>query len=305
MSKQPSGHQHHLHVPETGNLRVAFFLNFGFTIIEIVGGILTGSLAILSDALHDLGDTLSLGLAWYFQKLSQKETDQKFTYGYGRFSLLGAVINALVLFAGSVFLLTQAIPRLWNPTNPDTEGMMALAVLGIIVNGAAVLKLRKGSSMNERVVSLHLLEDVLGWVAVLIGSILIHFFDWRIIDPLLSVLIAVFILFNIYRNLKQSFKIILQGTPKDIDPDQVKAIIQAVDGVDYVHDMHLWSLDGEFNIMTVHILLKPRVSLEATQGIKEAIRERMVGFDIPHITIEFDRPEHGYFEALKHPGRNS
>jgi cobalt-zinc-cadmium efflux system protein len=285
------GHKHYTHQPHTGNLKVAFFLNFGFTIIEAIGGMLTGSLAILSDALHDLGDTLSLGLAWYFQHIAKRDSDKKFTYGYGRFSLLGAVINAIVLFAGSIFLLTKAIPRLWNPTDPDTQGMMILAVLGIAVNGYAVWKLRQGKSMNERVVSFHLLEDVLGWVAVLIGSILMHFFGWQFIDPLLSIFIACFILFNIYRNLKDSFKIILQATPGDVNIERIKEIIHSLDGVDFIHDIHVWTLDGEFNIMTAHILLKPGVPLEALQGIKEEIRERMDGFNIPHITIELDRPE--------------
>ncbi len=163
-------HDHHHHHHDTGNLKVAFFLNLAFTLVEIVGGLYTNSLAILSDALHDLGDSLSLGLSWYFQKLSKKGRTSSFSYGYKRFSLLGAVVNSIVLVVGSIIILSKAIPQLFNPSQANAEGMMYLAILGIVVNGAAVLKLRKGESLNEKVITLHLLEDVLGWVAVLIGS---------------------------------------------------------------------------------------------------------------------------------------
>ena len=191
------GHDHHHghhHQHDTKNISTAFFLNLAFTIIEIIGGLMTNSVAIMSDALHDLGDSLSLGLAWYFQKVAKKGRDKTFSYGYKRFSVLGAMINAIVLVVGSVFILQETIPRLWQPETPNVQGMFWLAILGIVVNGAAVLKLQKGTSLNEKVISLHLLEDVLGWAAVLVGSVLMYFFDLPIIDPLLSIGIAIFIL---------------------------------------------------------------------------------------------------------------
>ncbi len=184
------GHDHIHHRGGSKNIRTAFFLNVTFTIIEIIGGIMTNSMAILSDAVHDLGDSLSLGMAWYFQGLSSKGRDKSFSYGYGRFSLLGALINVCVLLIGSILILWKTIPRLLAPEAVDTTGMMILAVIGVIFNGLAVYRMRGGKSLNERVVALHLMEDVLGWVAVLIGSIIMHFFDLPIIDPILSLLIT-------------------------------------------------------------------------------------------------------------------
>ena len=196
------GHDHghiHTHHGDVKNIKIAFFLNLGFSIVEIIGGFLTNSVAILSDAVHDLGDSFSLGLAWYFQKFSRKQRDKNFTYGYKRFSLVGALINSIVLIAGSVLILSEAIPRIFNPQQADAGGMFLLAILGIIVNGIAVVRLRKGSSLNEKVVSLHMLEDVLGWSAVLIGAIIMKFTNLYIIDPILSVLISFFILFNVFK----------------------------------------------------------------------------------------------------------
>ena len=195
-----SNTHNHSHNHSEGNIKIAFFLNLGFTIVEIIGGLYTNSLAILSDALHDLGDSLSLGLSWYFQRLSKKGSTKKFSYGYKRFSLLGAIINSIVLVVGSIFILSKAIPELFNPEETNAQGMLYLAILGVVVNGAAVFKLRKGKSLNEKVVSLHLLEDVLGWVAVLIGSIVMIYFDLPFVDPLLSILISIFVLYNVYRN---------------------------------------------------------------------------------------------------------
>lgn len=193
------GHHHHHH-HSTGNIKVAFFLNLGFAIIEIIGGLFTNSLAILSDALHDLGDSLSLGLAWYFQKYSEKERDQKYTYGYQRFSLLGAYINTIILIIGSIFIIQKSVTRILHPEEVEALGMILLAILGILVNAAAVLKLQKGTSLNEKVVTLHLMEDILGWVVVLLGSILMYFIYLPIIDPILSLGISIYILYNAFKN---------------------------------------------------------------------------------------------------------
>ena len=186
-------HHHHEHDHAEGNIRVAFFLNVGFALIELIGGLYTNSLAILSDALHDLGDSLSLGLSWYFQKISKKGRTKNFSYGYKRFSLLAAIINSIVLVTGSIIIITHAIPKLLSPTETNSKGMLLLAILGIVINGAAVLRLQKGKSLNEKVVSLHLLEDVLGWVAILIGSIFMMYFDAPFLDPLLSIGITLFV----------------------------------------------------------------------------------------------------------------
>ena len=283
------GHNHdHSHNQKEGNVKVAFFLNLSFTIIEVIGGLYTNSLAILSDALHDLGDSLSLGLSWYFQKLSKKGRTKKFSYGYKRFSLLGAIINSIVLVAGSIFILTKAIPELFNPGETNVQGMLYLAILGIVVNGAAVLKLRKGESLNEKVVSLHLLEDVLGWVAVLIGSIIMMYTDAPFIDPLLSVLISLFVLYNVYKNLRKSMLVILQGIPEEISIDNIREKLENIPKVTDIHDCHAWSMDGQYNILTLHLRLDKDYKLSEQAKLKERVRTQLKDESINHITIEFE-----------------
>ena len=285
------GHQHnHRQNHATGNIKVAFFLNLSFTIIEFIGGFYTNSLAIMSDAVHDLGDSLSLGMSWYFQKLSNKKANKYFSYGYGRFSLLGAIINSFVLIIGSIFIIKEAIPRISSPEVSDAKGMMWFAILGIIVNGAAVLKLKKGTSINERVVSLHLLEDVLGWVAVFIASIIMQFWELPILDPILSLLIAGYILFNVFKNIKESFKIILQAVPNQLSTSDIEKALLAFDEIEAIHDCHLWTLDGEFNIATIHIIAnEPNFTWEKAKMLKQQIRKVLHDqFHLEHITLELE-----------------
>lgn len=251
---------------------------------------MTNSVAILSDAVHDLGDSFSLGLSWYFQKIARRPRTKAYTYGYKRFSLLGAVINSVVLLVGSVVILVHAIPRLFNPQQPDVKGMLLLAVLGVIINGLAVYRLRKGSSINERVVSLHLLEDVLGWVAVLVGACIMYFVDAPIIDPLLSIAIAFFILFNVFRNMRESLRIILQGSPVKLDMEQVRISMLEIDEVQEVHDLHAWSVDGEYNVMTIHVVLREEKNMADQQELKTRIRESLFRSGVQHSTIEFELP---------------
>lgn len=281
-------HEHNHAHDDVGNIKSAFFLNLLFTIIEFVGGIMTNSMAILSDAVHDLGDSFSLGLSWYFQKVARKPRTKDYTYGYKRFSLLGAVINSVILLVGSVVILVQAVPRLFNPQQPDVEGMLLLAVLGVLINGLAVYRLRKGSSINERVVSLHLLEDVLGWVAVLVGAGIMYFVDAPFIDPLLSVAISLFILYNVFRNMRHSLRIILQGSPAKLELEQVKESMLRFSEVHDVHDLHAWSADGEYNILTLHVVLKEELSTEQQRLLKHRIRNSMQKQGVQHTTIEFE-----------------
>ncbi len=283
------GHDHDHHHAE-GNIKVAFFLNLGFTLIEIVGGFYTNSLAILSDALHDLGDSLSLGLSWYFQRLSKRGRTKTFSYGYKRFSLLGAVINSIILIVGSVFILIHAVPQLFRPEETNAQGMLYLALLGIVVNGAAVLKLRKGKSLNEKVVSLHLLEDVLGWVAVLIGSIVMIYFDAPFIDPLLSITIALFVLYNVYKNLRKSLLIILQGIPKEIDIEEIRDKLKGIEEIDDIHGCHIWSMDGSYNILTIHLVVHKNYQLSEQYYLKQKVKSILKDKPISHITIEFENP---------------
>jgi cobalt-zinc-cadmium efflux system protein len=287
------GHDHshghnHSHGHDSKNIGIAFFLNFGFTILELFGGVFTNSIAIISDAVHDFGDSLSLGLSWYFQRLSKKGSNAKYSYGYKRFSLLGAIINSVVLVVGSIFILTEAIPRIIAPQETNAKGMFILAIIGIMVNGAAVFRMKKGSSINERVVSLHLLEDVLGWIAVLIGSAIIYFFNFTIIDPLLSIGIAVFVLINVFRNIGQTLRIILQGTPQEIETGHIMEHLKEIQNVANVHDLHIWSLDEEYNVLTVHVALKEALPMTGLAELKNQIRSMLKDEEVRHATIEFE-----------------
>ena len=276
-------HSHHRSI---GNIRLAFWINSGFALLELIGGIYTNSVAIMSDALHDFGDSLSLGLAHYFEKKSIKVRDEDFSYGYKRFSLIGAFINSIVLIVGSVFIIQEAIDRLFNPEPADAKGMLILAIIGVAVNLIAMLRLSRGTSVNERVVSLHFLEDVLGWIAVLIGSIVMMFYNVPVLDPILSILIAAFILFNVYRNLKQAFPIMLQGTPENVNMEEIKKRILSIPGIINVHDLHAWTMDGRYNVMTIHIVLEQTTSMKETDKLKQEVRHQLEHLNVQHLTVE-------------------
>ena len=266
----------------------AFFLNVTFTIIEFIGGILTNSTAIMADAVHDLGDSLSIGFAWFLSKVSEKGSNSEFTYGYRRLSLFGALINGLVLIIGSVWVLTEAIPKLLQPEMPIVEGMIALAVFGVLVNGFAAYKLSKGKTLNERVLNWHLLEDVLGWVAVLIVSIVLLFVDWPILDPALSILFTLYILINVAKNLWHTIRLFLQAIPdKELSKSVYKTLIELQE-VDSIHHLHLWSLDGEHHVLTAHLALQEALSTQQQLELKKSIAERLSKFNLEHTTIELE-----------------
>jgi cobalt-zinc-cadmium efflux system protein len=281
-------HQHYNHEHQTGNIKKAFWVNLLFTLIEIVGGLYTNSLAILSDAVHDLGDSLSLGMAWYFEKFSKKSRDKKYSYGYRRYSLLSATINSLVICLSSIFLLTQAIPRLVNPQHSDAKGMVVLAILGIVANSYALKGLRKDKSLNEKTIYFHLLEDVLGWVAVLIGALLMWWKEWPIIDPILSIMIALYIFWNVFKNFKSAIRIFLQGIPKNISLDKLEADLLALSFVEGIHDLHVWSLDGDYHVTTMHITLEKSHSMAELMEFRCQVMDLVKNYQIQHATIEFE-----------------
>ncbi|MDD2583849.1 MAG: cation diffusion facilitator family transporter [Bacteroidales bacterium] len=272
----------------TKNIATAFFLNLFFAIIELFGGLFTNSVAILSDAVHDFGDALSLGVAWYLQKVSVKKGDNRFSYGYKRFSLLGSIFISVVLVVGSVFIVTESVKRLASPQETDATGMVILAILGIIVNGAAVLRLKKGTSLNEKAVMIHLMEDVLGWVAVLIGGILMHFWNATFIDPLLSILITIWVLYNVYKNLTSTIAIMLQQVPEGVDLEALKKEFATIENAHSLHDLHVWSLDGESHIMSVHLVMQENVTRDQVQQAKQRLKELANNKGIGHVTVEVE-----------------
>jgi cobalt-zinc-cadmium efflux system protein len=292
-----SSHDHHHHDVSSNRIGIVFFLNFFFTIIEFIGGMLTNSTAIMADAVHDLGDTLSIGLAWILSKLSKKRPSEGFTYGYYRFSLLGALLNGMVLIAGSFWVLSEAIPKLFQPQMPHATGMFWLAILGVGVNGYAAWKISKGKTLNERVLNWHLIEDVLGWVSVLIVSVMLMFFDWPILDPLLSIAFTLFILINVFKNTRLTIKIFLQSAPDDKLLAEIRKKLSSLEHVKAIHYLHLWSLDGEHHVLTAHLELEQPVEADVQRDIKIKISEQLSVFSLSHTTIEFEFPDEACRDA--------
>jgi len=283
--------EHHQHDLSSNRIGTVFILNFVFTLIEFVGGFLTNSTAIMADAIHDLGDTLSIGFAWLLNKLSQKQTDEEFTYGYFRFSLLAALINGLVLVIGSIWILSEAIPRLTSPEMPHAAGMFWLAILGVVVNGTAAWRLSAGKTQNERILNWHLLEDVLGWVAVLIVSICLMFFDWPILDPALSIAFTLFILINVLKNTYQTIKIFMQSVPDKNLLENIRCDLQSIEHVINIHHVHLWSLDGERHVLTAHLEIDEHMSSPEQAQIKQQVSRKLSKYSLSHTTIEIELPE--------------
>lgn len=281
-------HDHHHENTSSKRMAWAFFLNAGFTIIEFIGGWLTNSTAIMADAVHDLGDSLSIGLAWLLGKLSEKDSTADFSYGYKRFSLLGALINGVVLILGSIWVLMEAIPKLFNPEMPVVEGMLGLAIMGVVVNGYAALKLSSAKTLNEKILNWHLMEDVLGWIAVLIVSIILMFAKWPILDPILAIGFTLFILFNVLRNVGTTLKLFLQGVPDQHLATKIENKLKSIPGFQSYHHMHLWSLDGEHNVLTVHIKLNASISLEDQRNLKQRLSQELSEFELSHTTVEFE-----------------
>jgi cobalt-zinc-cadmium efflux system protein len=288
-----AGHHHHEHphghVNDAGAraLRTAFFINLAFTFVEVAGGLWTHSIAVLTDALHDAGDCLVLGTAWYLQRVALRGRDAQYSYGYGRYSMLGGWLTSVVLIIGALFMLSMSVPELWAPDAPHTLGMMAIALFGLTMNGLAAWRLHAGGTLNEQGAYLHLLEDVLGWAAVLLGAVIIHFTGWTIVDPLLSVAISVFILVNAIGTLRKGTGILMQEIPAGIDMQEVRTRLMAIPHVKDLHDQHTWTLDGSFVVHTVHIVVDTEVLAEV-QAIKGRARDELRALGIHHATIEVE-----------------
>lgn len=285
-------HSHNHAHDHSKNNRIGwtFFLNVTFTIIEFIGGWLTNSTAIMADAVHDLGDSLSIGFAWILSYFSDKKPSEQFSYGYRRLTLFGALVNSIVLIAGSIWILLEAIPRLSNPEMPMVEGMFGLAILGVVVNGYAVFKLKAGETLNEKVLTWHLLEDVLGWVAVLIVSIVLFFVELPILDPLLSIGFTLFILFNVVKNLKTTLVLFLQAAPDKNTQENIEQTLTKFKEINNVHHLHFWSLDGESHVLTAHLELAQNLKIEKLIKLKQEIAIELSPYNLSHTTIEFEFP---------------
>lgn len=278
----------HDHQQEQHAIGIAFVLNLFFSILEIIGGLLTNSIAIISDALHDFSDSLALGLSFILQKYSNRAGDAKYSYGYRRYSIMAAVINSIILLTGSGFILRAAIPRLLNPVKPHAEGMILLALIGIAFNGAAVLQLRKGKTLNIRVVSLHLVEDILGWIATLIVSIVLLVSDFYILDPILSIAITIYIIYHVLANLLRSLRVFLQVVPDDVDTATLETRFTSIANVRSVHHTHVWTLDGVNHVLTSHVVVDRDTSREDVIAIKSRLKHIAYDMHCEHVTLEIE-----------------
>jgi len=282
-------HAHHHHHAHLKNIGFAVGLNFAFTILEIFGAIWTNSMAILSDAIHDLGDTIILSFSFFSEKFAHKSTeDESYTYGFSRLPLLSAFVSSFVLLAGSAFILVTAIPRLWRPNDVNAAGMMLLAVPGILINSAAIFRLKKNEGLNSRVLVLHLVEDVLGWVAVFLVSVVMYFYYLPVLDPILSICITLYILYRGLGNFKKSVLLFIQKAPLNVNIQEIKTEILKMSAVDEICDLHIWSLDSVRHIFTVHVRLKDKLTEKKISAVKNAIRDILKTHGSFHSTIEIE-----------------
>ena len=265
------------------NILIAFILNLGFSVFEFFGGVFTGSTAILSDSVHDMGDAISIGLSYFLEKKSTKQPDCTHTYGYARYSLLSGVITTFVLILGSAAVIVNAMQKIINPTDINYNGMIIFAVFGVAVNFIAAMFTHGGNSINQKAVNLHMLEDVLGWIIVLIGATVMRFTDFKLLDPVMSIGVAIFILINAIKNLKTVIDVFLEKTPAGISVEGIKERLCAVDCIKDVHHIHLRTIDGNNIYATMHI-----VTDGAPHTIKELVRKELLQFKITHTTLELE-----------------
>ncbi|MFS9239190.1 cation diffusion facilitator family transporter [Streptococcus australis] len=264
---------------------LAFVLNFSFAIIEFIFGGLFGSSAILADAVHDLGDALAIGISAFLESISNREEDSHYTLGYKRFSLLGAILTAVILITGSSLVILENISKLIEPQPVDHEGMLWLGVIAIAINLTASLIVRKGQTKNESILSLHFLEDTLGWLAVIVVAIILRYTDWYFLDPLLSLLISAFILSKALPRFWSTLKIFLDAVPEGVDIQQVKSDLEQLDHVTSINQLNLWTMDGLEKNAIVHVCLEHVNHMEVC---KEAIRTLLKDCGFQNVTIEVD-----------------
>ena len=268
------------------NILIAFLLNLFFSIFELIGGLFTNSVAILSDAVHDLGDAISIGLSFVLEKKSKKKADNNYTYGYTRYSLLGAFTTLMILFMGSIVVICNSVNRLFNPVEINHNGMIVLAIIGTVINVIASLVTKDGNSINQKAVNLHMLEDAVGWIIVLLGAVLMKFTEFNIIDSLLSIGLSLFILINVIKNFAEIKNIFLEKVPNNINIDEIKRKIKEIENIKDIFHIHIWKIDEENISCTMHVLID-----EGTDEcvVKHNIRHILEHDGINHATIEIHK----------------
>lgn len=287
IEEQSHGHNHNAGNGDHAerNMFVVFLLNLFFSIAEFIFGTLFKSQAILSDAVHDLGDALSIGLAYFFEKISSRESSTEYSFGYRRFSLLGGLVTSVILLGGAVVMILTTIPELTNPTAINHRGVFWVALGAIIINGFSVWLMSGGDSSNEKLLNIHLFEDLFGWILVLVMSIILKYTDWYILDPILSLGIASWIIFVTFPEFLRISKIFLQAVPAEIDTEKLHHEIMAIEDIQMISHFHIWSTDGQQHMMSLTVTTGLDTN-RRQEGIKQAIREIVFEYGISHITIE-------------------
>lgn len=264
---------------------VAFFLNLSYAIVEFIAGGIFGSSAVLADSVHDLGDAIAIGISAFLETISNREEDSHYTLGYKRFSLLGALVTAVILITGSVLVILENIAKIFHPQPVNDEGILWLGIIAITINVLASLVIRKGQTKNESILSLHFLEDTLGWVTVILMAIVLRFTDWYILDPLLSLVISFFILSKALPRFWRTLKIFLDAVPEGVDIQKIKTDLAELDHVASINQLNLWTMDGLEKNAIVHVCLK---EMEHMETCKESIRIFLKDCGFQNITIEVD-----------------
>lgn len=264
---------------------LAFFLNLTYAIVEFIAGGVFGSSALLADSVHDLGDAIAIGISAFLEAISNREEDRQYTLGYKRFSLLGALVTAVILMTGSVLVILENIAKIFHPQPVNDEGILWLGIIAIIINVLANLVIRKGQTKNESILSLHFLEDTLGWVAVILMAIVLRFTDWYILDTLLSLAISFFILSKALPRFWSTLKIFLDAVPEGVDIQKIKTDLAELDHVASINQLNLWTMDGLEKNAIVHVCLK---EMEHMETCKESIRIFLKDCGFQNITIEVD-----------------
>ena len=268
------------------NIAFAFVLNLAFSVFEFIGGIVTGSVAILSDAIHDLGDAASIGFACYLEHRSKRPPDHTHTYGYVRYSVLGGAMTTMILLLGSAMVMGNAVHRLFSPVEIHYDGMILFAIVGVVMNLLAAYLTREGDSINQKAVNLHMLEDVLGWVVVLVGAVVMRFTDLSILDPLMSIGVALFIFLSAAKHFKSILDLFLEKTPENICIEELAQHIAQIKGILDVHHIHVRSMDGQLHVASMHI-----VTDEDAYAVKERVRSELREHGIMHATLELESPD--------------
>jgi len=267
---------------------IAFFLNLSYAIVEFIAGGIFGSSAVLADSVHDLGDAIAIGISAFLETISNREEDRQYTLGYKRFSLLGALVTAVILIIGSILVILENITKLFNPQPVNDEGILWLGVIAVSINVLASLVVRKGKTKNESILSLHFLEDTLGWLAVILMAIILRFTDWYILDPLLSLVISIFILTKAIPRFWSALKIFLDVVPEGVETGALEKDLEALINVKSVNQLSIWSMDGLENNAIIHLCLEDWEQMIATKNqVRQLLEER----GIQNITIEVDASE--------------